>query len=133
MSKASRLIKRQQEEKRKEVDVMVEKCTPVIHGIFAMIAELKPNPDTQTQEEFIESYSAPVVASLELMKETNLTIEECSWVLERVSNIAETIKRRAVLALEKSLNLAEEKVFGKPTEQLTLNEIDEIIKDVDKT
>lgn len=124
---AEQIFKKQQQERKKEVDDQVAKCKPVFYEILKSLCELQPSIATESQEETNEQYGPVVVATLTALKDAGLTMYEVDFTLNALKNVTSVLMNRVQVSLNKSDELVLKKTFGKDYREMTLAEWDAIL------
>ena len=124
---AEHLLKEQQKLAEKKAQDMIDRCVPVVYGIFRVISEEKPPLEVKSREEFIKTFEKVTVDCLKLLKESKLTIAEIEYLLPKMEQVVQAIKQQLIMSLNKSSEKVLEKKLGKPHKDLNMDEMDEIL------
>lgn len=122
-------IKQELEDLSKARDV---KCEPVAETVLEIIARHKPSASItgsdKDHDKMVESYEPIFKEIMELCLQKELTLSEIGYMMSIVKMFFDFTEQMVSKSITLNQGIAEKKVWGKEPRELTLKDLDDILK-----
>jgi len=105
-----------------------DRCIPIAEELIVKIGNYKAIVGSDKHKEIAENYSLLTSEILQLLLEKEVIFDETNYIMKLVLEHYQTTQDFLVQSLNKSMERATEKVWGKETGKVTLLDIDKILK-----
>jgi hypothetical protein len=119
---------KEEEKKEDTTEKQLERCIPVARQVMKEIADSGVEIGNLKAEEVDAKFNAVRTSCLKAMLDANLLVNDVSMVLALILQPFELTCKGVESAFQMTLKQAAEKKWGKPSGEITLQEIDEILK-----
>ena len=125
-----KMFKSQEEKDRVKLDEARDaKCIPLAKAYLQTILDANVSLSGKlTPEQLRKEYEPIMLKMIDLYLEAGLTMIEIGYVAKLVREMLDNSENLLVESVNNSLRLAEKKLFNCDKESLTLNRLDEILK-----
>lgn len=107
----------------------LEVCVPMAREIFALLNEVDLGDTSVDKTKFLKSYEDVALKVIVKMLRMDLKFIDRFFIFQLVKQGAEMLEKQVVNAIEESYNRASTKRMGADYRDLTLKQIDNILKE----
>lgn len=114
--------------KVKELDERDAKLVPIAKEIVSIIARHSPPVGNITHDEIVAGYFPITTRVLDLMREKNILLKDVSYTMQLVMQAFDTTNKLVIDSVNKSLEKAENRVWGMAKEDVPFQLVDSILR-----
>lgn len=105
-----------------------EKCLPIVREIYDLIQKKQPKIGDMTDEEKFESYDELARDILKILLDNDVKLLDVNYIFRVALQPVDILKDIVVESLNHSLKNAQNKFWGKDSDDVTMSELDTVLK-----